>query len=526
MPKDRETVGRRSARTFSALTLGRVVSLATALAALVIMARLLGPSQYGLYALAYAFFYLISATNNFGFGFYLTKRLSEHGDSKDSEGFSSALVSSYISVAAIGIALTLIGIAASGYAAALFHSSGATPLLFVLASLTVVFSMLYGTSDYALIGIGRNAIAVAMEIGENLVLIAASVILIGMGYGASGAVAGLLISYALAGVAGTLLVFWASSKLVRLRLRLPSRKEFADGFRFSLPMAAVNTLSSIIFGFGTLLLGVYVTTGVLGNYNIANSARNAIALFYTTAAVTFLPALSISMARGAKPGKRGGLGRVYEKVLLYSVVVTVPIIAYLGVFAKPLIYLLISSAFADAPLYLALMALGTVLGLVGIYATNLFAAMGRTTELLRYMLVSTCVQVAALLVLTPLWGALGSIVAVFFIGSLATDCLLLRGSRVRLGIGIRYGKLLRTFACNAVLALALAAGLLIGSLALELAYGLLAMVALYPILLALFGALGMDDIATLEKATKQLPSLGRAISPLLAYLRFMVYHLQ
>ncbi len=526
MPEDRETLGRRSARTFSALTLGRIFSLATALAALVVMARLLGPSEYGLYALAYAFFYLISATNNFGFGFYLTKRLSAYGDAKDGEGFSGALVSSYISVALIGIALTLIGIAVSGYAAALFHGSGATPMLFVLASLTVVFSMLYGTSDYALIGIGRNAIAVSIEICENVVLIVASVILIRMGFGASGAVAGLFISYAVAGVAGTILVFWASSRLVRLRLRIPSRKEFADGFGFSLPMAAVNTLSSIVFGFGTLFLGIFVSTGVLGNYNMANSARNAIALFYSTAAVMFLPLLSIAMARRAKAGKRGAVGRVYEKALLYSVVVTVPVIAYLGVFARPLIYLFISRAFTTAPLYLALMALGTVLGLVGIYAANLFAAMEKTSELLRYMLVSTCVQVAALLILTPLWGAPGSIVAVFFIGSIATDWLLIRGSRVRLGIRIRYGKLLRTFACNAVLALALALGLLIGSLVLELAYGIIVMAALYPPLLALFRALDRDDLATLEKATKELPSLDRAMSPMMGYLKAMIHILQ
>jgi O-antigen/teichoic acid export membrane protein len=526
MPEDRETLGRRSARTFSALTLGRIFSLATALSALVVIARLLGPSGYGLYALAYAFFYLMSATNNFGFGFYLTKRLSAYGDAKDGKAFSGALVSSYISVAAIGIALTLIGIAASGYAASLFNSSGATPLLFVFASLTVVFSMLYGTSDFALIGIGKNAIAVSIEICENVVLIAASVVLISMGFGASGAVAGLFISYAVAGVAGTVLVFRSSAKLVRLRLGMPSRKEFADGFRFSLPMAAVNTLSSIVFGFGTLFLGVFVATGVLGNYNMANSARNAIALFYSTAAVMFLPLLSISMARRAKAGRRGAVGRVYEKVLLYSFVVTVPVIAYLGVFARPLIYLFISSSFTSAPLYLALMALGTLVGLVGIFATNLFAAMGKTSELLRYMLVSTCVQIAALLVLIPLWGALGSIVAVFFIGSIATDLLLIRGSRVRLGIRVRYGKLLRTFACNAALALALAPGLLIGSLVLELAYGLLVMAVLYPPLLALFGALDRDDVSTLEKATRELPSLDRAISPMLGYLRIMVYRFQ
>lgn len=526
MPRPKETLGNRSARTFSALTVGRVASLVIALAALVIVARLLGPSGYGLYALAYAFFYLMSATNNFGFGMYLTKRLSEHGDAGDSEAFSGALATGYISIAAVGIVLTLIGIAVSGYVAMLFQASGATPTLFILASLTVVFSMLYGTSDYALIGIGKNAMAVAIEIVENLLLIASSVILIEMGFGAVGAVAGLFISYAAAGIIGTLLVFWTSSRIVQLRLRMPTRKEIADGFRFSLPMAAVNTLSSIIFGFGTLLLGAYVSTSVLGNYNIANSARNAIALFYTTAAVTFLPTLSISMARGAKAGKKGGVGLVYDKVLLYSVAVTAPIIAYLGVFARPLINIFISSAFTAAPLYLALMALGTILGLVGIYATNLFAAMGRTSELLRYMLVSTCVQLAALLVLIPMAGAIGSIVAVFFIGSIATDWLLVRGSHARLGIRMRYGKLLRTFACNAVLALALAAGFLISGNALELAYGLLVMAALYPALLALFRAVDRDDISTLEKATKGLPSLSAVVSPMLGYLRFMVYQLQ
>ena len=529
MAEEEETLGKRSARAFSVLTLGRIASLLIGIASIVVIARMLGPSQLGVYALAFAFYSLLWSASNFGFGVYLTKHLAEHHDKRDTARFASVLNVGYLSVAAIGIVLTLMGIGASGYAAALFGGSGADAGIFVLAAVTIFFSMLYGTSDYALIGLGKNTAAIAMEIGENAVLLVASVLLIQMHWGAGGAIAGMLISYVAAGIAGTYFVFRFASKEMGFRFRLPKRSEIRDAFRFSIPVAASNVMgtSGALLGFAPLLLGVFVSTAVLGNYQIASKASSAIALFCATAANAILPTLSIALARERRGGKGSGVEAVYNKTLLYSMVATVPMIAYFGVFATPLIYVFFSQSFATAPLYLSMMALGTIIGLMGMYATTLFTAVGKTSKLFYYTAIAMAVQVAALVVLTPLWGAAGNILAVFFIGSAATDFLLVRGARTSLGVRTRWGKLLRAFASNAALAMIMGLVLVLTpDPLLELSCGAVAVVALYPPLLALTGAMDKKDVKIFSESVRGLPALNWIAGPVINYLKVFVQYLE
>ena len=143
MALDKESLGSRSARTFSVLGIGRVIGLLIGIATIIIIARLLGPVGYGVFTLAFAFFSLIGATSNFGFGVYLTKFLSEYEEKKDRKRFGRALASGYLSVIIMGMLLTLLGIALSGTVASVLHDSGISSFTLMLASSVVFFFMLY-----------------------------------------------------------------------------------------------------------------------------------------------------------------------------------------------------------------------------------------------------------------------------------------------------------------------------------------------------------------------------------------------
>ena len=171
---------------------------------------------------------------------------------------------------------------------------------------------------------------------------------------------------------------------------------------------------------------------------------------------------------------------------------------------------------------LSLMALGTIIGMLGLYATTLFTAVGKTSRLFYYTAMAMVVQVIALLALTPYWGATGNIFAVFFIGSVATDLLLIRGARTYLKVRTHYGRLARMFAADAAMAAILALGLLMQSPVPELVYGLVALAALYPPLIALFGAVDKEDVKLLALSTKGLPALNPIARPMIGYLKIFV----
>lgn len=522
MANERESLGRRSARTFSVLTIGRIISLIIGIASIVIIARLLGPIAYGIFTLAYAFFLLVSATSNFGFGIYLTKHLSEAEDKRDREAFARALGAGYFSIIIVGLLLTAIGIGISGYVASIFQAQGITPLIMVLASSIIFFAMLYGTSDYALIGVGENGVAMGLEIFENVVLLVASLILIWMGWGPSGAIAGILISYIAGAGVGTYLIFRFAHKTMRTKINWPKLNEIKSAFKFSVPIAAYNFLNNGVTNFGTLFLGFFASAYILGNYGIASRASTILNLFYTTTAVTLLPTLTIAISRGGKKMNAQKIGIVYNKVLVYSLIASLPIIAYIGVFSAPLVYLLISHSFGSAPLYLSLMAFGTMIGLAGIYAMNLFVARGKTSKLLTYGVFCFFAQLITLFVFVPTIGAVGAIVSLFFIDSISCSYFFLRGTRIVLGIKTNYNKLLRAFASNLLLILAFALGLLSTSFAVQLVYGVVALFITYPFFLVLLRVIEKEDVGIMHEASEKLPSLRFLFTPVLSYFQTLI----
>ncbi len=521
MVQQKESLGRRSARTFSVLTIGRTVSLLVGIFSIIVIARLLGPSSYGIFTLAYAFFLLITAASNFGFGQYLTKHLSEAEDKKDKIAFSKALSSGFLGCVIVGFLLTFLGIGISGFVASLFPASGITQTILVLASAMIFFSMMYGTSNYALIGAGKNAAAASLEIFENVVLLVVSVALIELGYGVSGAIIGMLVSYIAAGVIGTAMIFSFAHKHMHVSPNWPTLKEVKSAFAFSLPIATNNFLSNSVVAFATLVLGFFVSAYALGNFGIANRARTIVSVFYITAAVTMVPTLTLAIARDEKSARANRLSLVYNKGFVLSILASVPIIAYIGVFSKPLIYLLISTNFSSAPLYLSLISLGTIIGLLGVYATSLFIASGKTSKLLHYSLMYTIIELVALAIMVPLWGVLGAIIALFFVGGIAADYLFLRGTKTVLGLDIDYHKLSRALMSNLALAVIFALGLFAASFAVELVYGLFAMLIAYPFFLVLFKSVDEEDLRIVDDAIQKLPALRTALGPMLAYLNFL-----
>jgi O-antigen/teichoic acid export membrane protein len=524
MKDKKESLGSRSARTFSVLGIGRVIGLLLGIATIIIVARMLGPDGYGMYTLAFAFFSLIGATNNFGFGVYLTKHLAEYEEKKDRKMFARSISAGYLSMIAMAVLLTLLGMSLSGLIASMLSDSGISVFSLMLSSLIIFFFMLYGTSDYALIGLGMNTAAIILENAENVILLVASVVLIELGYGVDGAIAGLLISYIFAGVAGTYFVFRETRKRTGLGFGFPVFHDIKHAFVFSVPVAVNNFLSNVSVNVATLFLGFFVSASAIGNFGIANRARNVLSVFYMTTAVTLLPTLTIAASRDGK--NSGKFEKVYNKALLYSMLATIPLIIYIGVYATPLIYLFISQDFSSAPMYLMLIALGTVINLAGTYVTNLFVSKGKTRQLLSYSVIATAAQIIALVALVPAWGAIGAIIAIFFVGSIANSYLFLKGAEKILKIRTYGGKLARAFASNAVLALVMAAGLVVGNFVVQLAYGVMVMLLMYPLLLVVFGIIEKRDLETLELSVERVPALRSAISPVLSYFKILMRYLQ
>lgn len=517
MAKEKEALGRRAARTLSAMLLANVSGLILGIATIFAVARLLGPGNYGAYTIAVSYYLLIDAALYFGIGQYFNKRLSELEHDGKKEKLLSALSSGLILALAFSIALTLIGIGAAAYVAQIYAPLGVSFLTLAIASFVMFFSILFGACNSALIGFGEVRLAALTSIVENAIQLAACVILVLLGFGFNGAVAGIVIGY-LAGFAVSLSALMAvGGKHVRLGFVF-DKKEIRYAFKFCTPIALSNAVNNGANVFSTLLLGVFVTASLLGNFGLAFRGINIISVVAGTAPVAAIPVLSIALSRRSKKKK---LEEAYNKSVLYSLLITLPIMVFTAAFAKPLIYLLATSRYSAAPLYLSLMSIGMMIYAPGIFASNLLIAGGQTRKLLKYTGIATLLQLVFLLILVPSYGALGAIAAAFFIGNGVITYLLVKGTAKHFKIKTDYSKMLKIFVSCAALALAFGLVYFIPGNALQLLCGAAVLFILYPIFAVLFRAVDKEDVKELRKAMSGIPALRKSAGFMISYISFL-----
>ncbi len=155
---------------------------------------MLDPNAYGAYTIAFALALLFGAFCNIGFGNYLNKRTphlmarkDNKGDKRDVRGRDSSSLSS------IGMASLLVGVALSGVISTyVFHSADYAGLV-DFTMISVIMTALLNLVHSALIGFGDGKDAAATYISNNLLLAVASISLVYLGYGAMGAISGIII---------------------------------------------------------------------------------------------------------------------------------------------------------------------------------------------------------------------------------------------------------------------------------------------------------------------------------------------
>ena len=511
-----EGIGRRSVRTLSSLLIGRAGGVIFNVITFIIVARLLGPSNYGIYTLAVGIYSFIGAVGHLGIGTYFNKHISEYIYKEKYEKLNEVLSAGYSILFPVAILLMLVGIASSGLIASYFRSQSLHVLTIIIASVVLFFSMTYGALYPALVSFGRGKWAAYSIIIVQLVNLAGSVsfILIGLSY--DGALLGLMLSY-LVGLALTAYyIKRAMEPFGGLRLVRLSFSKIKNVLSFSLPMAANNFVNNGILNFGIMMLGIYTSSIILGNYGAAIKGFNLIQTFYGTTSVVLLPTFAAIVARRKK------IERSYNKVVTYSLLISLPVIMYIGIFAKPIFYILVTDKYSLAPLYLLLISIGVAIGLPALYTSSFIVSKGYVTTVLKYNTISVIIQLIALLCLIPYLKAIGVILSLFIIGGLVNDFLFIRGVDKLFNIRPAIMRIAKIFFANLIFALILLPSFLLHNVWLILIVGSIIGLFAYPIIIGLMHLIGNEFIRDLRNFSKGLPLIEGPINIIINYVKYFV----
>ena len=321
----------------------------------------------------------------------------------------SIFMSGLIFELALGIALTLIGFLLSDFlAVTVLHRPTITPLI-QIASLSILTSALVSTATAAFTGVEKMHFNSIMLVSQSLFKTALIIVLVLIGLGTYGAITGYTVATLIAGLVGILLMFTIYKKLPK-----PDKGKLEIGhnikimLKYGLPLSVGIILGGFLLQYYNFLLYIYVADNALiGNLAIAQNFVVLITFFATPVTTMLFPAFSkIDHKKDPKT-----LKDVFQTSVKYASLLVVPVTAMIMALAQPAISTLFGNKYAEAPLFLALLAityLYTLLGNLGI--GSLINGQGQTTFNLIIAVITAAVGFPLGFILISNYGVLGLIV--------------------------------------------------------------------------------------------------------------------
>lgn len=380
----------------------RLLGIAATFALGVMLARHLGPAEYGIYGLAITVVALLTSLGLLGTPQLAVRQISVFRMSDDRGGVR-LIVRNFSRIVAIASLLLAAATLAAGF---LLGARGRDLTLLCLSGTLLFFSALSAISAAHLRGLqhlwqgqffdtaGKPFIALAL-------LLAALVVGLPLN-----AAAGLSIQVG-ATLIG-LLVSWAW-----LRSALPSRDHAATESRHlpwasaALPLCAVDFLSKLDGSYGLILLGPLSSDVELGIFRVALACVTLIGMPATVFHVILAPKIAELVARD----DRQELSRTLRQVSLILLCCMVPGTAFLYLLGEPLIGWAFGAAYAPAASPVFILAIAQSIYAAFGMGPILLAMGGGETTLIRIYIVAATLGMIAAVPLIIQFGASGAAAA-------------------------------------------------------------------------------------------------------------------
>ncbi len=476
----------------------------------IVVARMLGPADYGLYIIILAVPGLLKTVSDVGISPALTRFTANlHAEGKDGEVerlIKTGITAKLILLSGVSIFLFL---SSETIASRLLNRPGAGPLL-QMASLYFVGQALFESINSALIGLDEAGKSSFLMNVEAFTRGLTSPLLIIVGLGVVGALIGTGLGYVLAaGAGGALLLFFTLRDLKRNGGDDPPPSFFL-GLKtmvsYGSPLYVSNLLIGLQGEIQRILLSLHASNASIGNYATAVNFSVFISMISSPIVTILFPAFSkLSFDREGE-----AVEKLFKLSVKYTSLLVMPMALAMATLSKDLVFTLYGGGYPAAPLFLSLYMLNYLRSGAGQFVIGaLLNGQGDTRTTFRINLLSLVLIVSSSAVLIPFYGVIGLIAAVLFthIVSMAYWLFKIKGNY---GFTVDWSSSLRTLAASVLsavpvflfLRLSLTSNPLINTICGGLLY-----LGSFLLFAPIVGALGKEDIDDLDQLTGKIPLL-------------------
>ncbi len=508
-------IGSKTINVASYILFGRILTFAMIGIALILVTRILGPTQYGIYTLAVAFAGIFGSIGYFGVGTALNKFIAEYKEKKDKYEISTIFSNALFLVIITGVVLTAISFLLSNFISGyIFHTSSMSYVIKAV-SFWIITAMLFGTVYDSLLGFGNGRnVAIAASI-QAFFQAGISIVLALMGFGALAPIFGLVFGYFIGFIIGITLMF----RYNKLHLTLPSAFHIKKLVGFSLPVATASIFGGLIGSFGLVLLGYFTVPAVLGNIGIASRTSSLLSIVFDSISFAILPTFS-AVASNLKLKKQ--IGRLYGYTVYLAILFVSPLLFYIAIFSLPFSYTLFGGSYSSAPLYMSVLSIGLLIGIAGSYANTVLISSGHVKLSLKYNSMAYIIIFILFVILIPLFGGLGYALVSFLIAPLLLDIIIIKGLLKLIKVDFRIRKLLGIIIANILVSLLLYPLYFISNGIMLLVLAAAGFCILYPLISVIMGGADKGDTNTIKELSKGIPVAGRAMFILAEYADLVI----
>ena len=494
------------------LFVGSLTSTGLGAAASILIARLLGPGDFGLYALAIAAPNLLQFLTHFGTRTAVTRYVAYHLSRGEVDKARRYALSSIAFALVAGALLSLVGYLRSGLVASdLFGRPSLQPYI-ALGSVGIGAQSVMLAAIAASTGWNSMSQASVTDIVQQGAKMVVAPLLILSGFGLGGAVAGHVVSFLLAGVVGVVMIY-ATKIRVRAGPVLELARDAKELLKFGFLPFVGYLLSALSVFYMSLLLSAVADKSTIGFYQAALYLILPATLLATATANALYPAFA------SLHGSKGDIGTAFMMSVKYVGYVVAPILFFMAAASTQLMELVYGSSYSAGAGYLVLLSLAYVPMLLGLRVIpNFFNGIGQTRLSLFATGGSAIVIFAAapLLALLLGLGVPGIIYSIFISNA----------TLVLIGLGVVWKGHLGRTDLRAALALLVSGGLALAACWLLPALGsglitlLLKLIVFFPVYLTLapvLGALSQEDVKRIAESVRGAPVVGALLLSVLSY---------
>jgi len=396
---------RGSARGSLILLVGQAASTLAQALGIILIARALGATSFGVVSVAYIPVSIAHILLNTGVNSALIKYLAKYrAEDKPSHRKTLIETGTLINLT-VGAALTLAVYTSSDYVAeTLLSQPGLGPFI-KLYSHTIIGQAILNTTYSALVGYEKMTPQSTINVLYSFTRSAAGPILVYLGLGPIGAILGDVSSIYIAALTGLII-------LVTLWRREPKGSGFnhldcaALMVSYGYPLFLSNLLVGLTPNINNFLLALHVTTEQIGNYQAA-ARFSALVTFFTSPIATVMLPLYSKLEKNPD-----ALSLIFKNTMKYVSLIVFPIVAAVIALAPEIVSALYAEGYQYTDRYMRLYMVHFIFTALGVGAVSLLNALRNTRVVFTSSLINFTVTIPLGLIIIPRLGVTGLLASI------------------------------------------------------------------------------------------------------------------